>query len=459
MNVLELRIKNLRKISDVTLKFNKPLILLYGDIQQGKTTFLDAIKILFSDGFPDDLIQHGKTKASIELILENGVVSRSFYINKTGKIIGKPINAIVNNKQLKQADLNLLFNPFQLNQDHLKEMSTLKRKQFFVELFNVDTKEIDKLILNNEFAAKSLKKDIAALGNIELIEVKEPDFEAVEKEEKEIRLKLNKQVLEIRAENKALKDKWEIDNKKHLDDIKKFNYKQEQLSLHNVLLLNKGEDLKAAHFSYKQLTGLDLVNLDEKIDEIYSNRNKPKSEKPLTSIPEPEYKPEHVDQSELDNILIKKGSLGAEQLKYDNYIKEKENLALKEKKEDNLKIINIELKRLRKAKIEKLAEYGKEVEGLEFDESGSLNYQGIANDNLSTSQIVELGSKLSKLYPDSLLDLELLDRGESLGKSIFNYVDKAKEEGKTILATIVGEKPAIIPEDVGVFIVEEGELK
>jgi len=64
MKVKTLVIKNLRKIEDEALNFDKPLILLYGDVEQGKTTYLDAIKILFSSGFPVDLIQHGKAETS-----------------------------------------------------------------------------------------------------------------------------------------------------------------------------------------------------------------------------------------------------------------------------------------------------------------------------------------------------------------------------------------------------------
>jgi len=65
---------------------------------------------------------------------------------------------------------------------------------------------------------------------------------------------------------------------------------------------------------------------------------------------------------------------------------------------------------------------------------------------------------LSALYPKGF-GLELLDRGESLGKSIFQFVDRAKQENKTILATVVGERPAEVPAEVGVFVVEQGAVK
>jgi hypothetical protein len=52
--------------------------------------------------------------------------------------------------------------------------------------------------------------------------------------------------------------------------------------------------------------------------------------------------------------------------------------------------------------------------------------------------------------------LELIDKGESLGKSVMDLVAKAEREEKNILVTIVGEKPANIPANIGVFVVENG---
>jgi hypothetical protein len=77
---------------------------------------------------------------------------------------------------------------------------------------------------------------------------------------------------------------------------------------------------------------------------------------------------------------------------------------------------------------------------------------------LSGSQIMRLSEELSNLYPKDL-GIGLIDRAESLGKSVFLLIDRAKEEDKTILATVVGERPAEVPEEVGVWIVEKGEVK
>ena len=54
--------------------------------------------------------------------------------------------------------------------------------------------------------------------------------------------------------------------------------------------------------------------------------------------------------------------------------------------------------------------------------------------------------------------MELIDRAESLGTEIWKSVQRAEEHQLSILATIVGEAPAIVPENVGVFIVEDGAI-
>jgi hypothetical protein len=95
---------------------------------------------------------------------------------------------------------------------------------------------------------------------------------------------------------------------------------------------------------------------------------------------------------------------------------------------------------------------------LEFDEAGNFSYEGCQAGMLSTSQLMKLSSALSALYPEGF-GIELLDRGESLGRSIFGFIDRAKAEHKTILATVVGEKPAEVPAEVGVFVVEQGVVK
>jgi len=114
------------------------------------------------------------------------------------------------------------------------------------------------------------------------------------------------------------------------------------------------------------------------------------------------------------------------------------------------------IKELRQQKLLKLSEINGKIEGLEANEKG-LFFENTSFDMLSTSQIMNLSSQLSSFYPEGF-GIELIDHGESLGKSIFEFVNRAEKEEKTILATIVGEKPALVPENIGVFVIENGKL-
>ena len=97
------------------------------------------------------------------------------------------------------------------------------------------------------------------------------------------------------------------------------------------------------------------------------------------------------------------------------------------------------------------------IAGLEFDEAGNFIYDGTTAGMISDSQIMRLSSELSAMYPSGF-GIELLDRGESLGRSIFDYTAIAEKNKSSILATIVGEKPASVPANVGVWVVSDGKI-
>ena len=150
----------------------------------------------------------------------------------------------------------------------------------------------------------------------------------------------------------------------------------------------------------------------------------------------------------------------ANQVRYEQYQK---NLKReKDRTNDEKRIYELEDKHreYKKEKIYKLSKIGETsgIKTLAFDETGNFVYEGTTAGMLSGSQIMKLSEELSNLYPKDL-GIGLVDRAESLGKSVFLLVDRAKEEEKTILATVVGERPANIPEEIGVFIVTEGGIK
>jgi hypothetical protein len=94
---------------------------------------------------------------------------------------------------------------------------------------------------------------------------------------------------------------------------------------------------------------------------------------------------------------------------------------------------------------------------LSFDEEGDFLFEGVTNGLISSSQHQRLALELKNCYPETV-PIEICDRAESLGVDIFKIIEGARERKSTILATIVGDRPALVPEDVGVWVVSNGKL-
>jgi len=174
------------------------------------------------------------------------------------------------------------------------------------------------------------------------------------------------------------------------------------------------------------------------------------------NIEAPTYKEEGGDKTEYLRLKQAEEDGKILKVKYDLDQKEKAKLDDILKSESHLQDARESLRVLREDKLKKLSEYNNIVQGLIFEDNGQISYNGTNVSQLSTSQVVELGSKLHVLYKDNLLGLELIDRAESLGDSVFNLYEKAKEEKTTILATVVRTTPAETPQDIGVFYVKDG---
>jgi hypothetical protein len=170
--------------------------------------------------------------------------------------------------------------------------------------------------------------------------------------------------------------------------------------------------------------------------------------------PEPIYN--KVDKKELEDIEAKIQEAKIQQVKYESYLKDKTRFDAKLSDEAKLKELETKIKSLREQRASKVSEINGKIPGLTASE-GNISYENTSFNMLSTSQIMKLSSELSALYPDGF-GLELIDRGESLGKSIFEFVKKAEKEQRTILATIVGDRPANVPENIGVYVVNNGSL-
>ena len=461
MKVNKLTIENIGMIAKEVIPINEPLVVFYGDIRQGKTTILNSVRWVLGGGFPDDIIRHGQQNASIQLeAAQDGkpiLIRREWYTGKDGTVKAREIQYTINGQvqQKPVQKLALFLNPFMLNQSHFSDMNELARSRYLVDLFGVDTSTEDNAIAANKKEAQDLRAKVKGYGEIDLTPVPETDTEALKKRLNARRQEHAESVAVARIELKALQTAYNanvavID--KEAEAVRVHNKKHEQLTEANR------EDRAAI----KELQArIDKIEHSIAVRDAWLDDNKAKTEPA---------RPDPLDTKAIDariNAIADTGDLEAainaataNDVRREQYVK---NVARAEARDaDNGKILELDREndRLRNSKIAKLAEYSEKcgVPGLSFDENGSFLFEGSTPGMISTSQVMRLSEYLSELYPEGF-GISLIDRGESLGKSVFDLVDRAKKDDRNILVTVVGEKPAKIPEDVGVFVVENGELK
>lgn len=425
MKPTKLIIKNIGKIASETIDINKPLILFYGEIKQGKTTILNSVRWVCGGEFPADIIRHGEKEGEIELHFDGGMITRSFYRSKDGTTKARAVTFVKNGRPVPSpvAEIKRLLNPFLLDQDFLRNKTELERKQYFTELFSVDTTALDNELFNNQREATTLRAKIGGYGEIDLTSHNFVNAAALAEKLAAINAEHERQRKEITETNRITRER-NASVKSNDESIQRT--KDEIGELENKILASR-EKLK----SY------------ERWKEMYPE----KGETPEPLLP---------DTSVLNREI---SEAGAQNVRAEQYAANKKRSEAKTADETALAALEKRGREIKTDKQAKLKSIGDScgINGLSFDESGNFIYDKTTAGMISDSQIMRLSSELSALYPDGF-GLDLIDRAESLGKSIFEFVDRAKAENKSILATIVGEKPAKVPADVGVFVVEEGKL-
>ena len=426
INPTQLVITNIGKLAGTqTIEINKPLILFYGEIKQGKSTILNCVRWVCGGEFPDDIISHGAKEGSIELRFEGGMIGRSFYKAKDSETKARAVVFVRNGKPVHSpvTEIKRFLNPFLLDQDFLRNKSELERKQYFTELFAVDTTELDTELFNNQRDATALRSKIIGYGEIDLTEVKPVDVEA-----------LTDHLDKIKGTNKNLEDVYEKECEKYNERL---NFRSARI-LKRDQLQGEVDELNARLSKIK----LDLAATVFELDES-----------PVLTEPK---EPATASTDAFETKLREAGATNERAKQYQANKKRSDTKAADEKSLTALEKRGREIKAEKQSKLKSIGETCG-IKGLEFDEAGNFIYQGTTAGMISDSQIMRLSSELSALYPEGF-GLDLIDRAESLGKSIFEFVDRAKAEKKTIMATIVGERPANVDPEIGVWVVENGKV-
>lgn len=461
MKAVRLTINNIGIIGNTVIDLDKPLILFYGDLMQGKTTILNAFKWCLGGPFPGDIIKHGEKDASVVFEFSEdgglGSISRSWYVNKEGITTVRPVSFIRAGKPVTSPDKEIkkFLNPYLLDSDFLKKMGETDRKAYFVGLFGVDTSDIDQEILKAVDEAKTLRIEIKAYGDIDLTEITPVDISG------------------LRIERTANIDAYQAAVSAHEKAVAGINeqYQKEcdTVDKENRTIAKLNDDRKRGAEK--------IVEIDDQIETLLSQVERLKEKKVEFSNwikdnpgqveknrpirPELPHAPTAPDTSDIDDQISEAAAIA---VKVEQYQKNLKRAAEKATKESTLIANEAGQRDLKRKKVARLAEAGEKsgINELIFNEDGSFTYDGTSAAMLSTSQVMSLSQELSALYPSGF-GLDLIDRAESLGfaigKNIIEFVEKAKRENKTILASIVGERPAVVPPEVGVFVVDQGVVK
>lgn len=459
MKPTKLKISNIGIVGDETIDINKPLIIFYGEVKQGKSTILKAVQWVCGGEFPSDILKHGAKEGHIELQFADGHIRREFYLAKDGKTVkARPIEFIRQNRPVSKPvdEIKKLLNPFTLDQDFLVRKNEADRKKYFIELFEVNTADIDSALTSLESEASALRSELRGYGDIDLTEQKEAKVA-------ELNQQRSKVVNEATSQRQALEAELTSINQAHEQKLTAW-----RADCKRVLTDNNTAATKATRLAAIVTEVSDLMARIEKLKTEGNDLEAFITAHPLQKEPEQPITPDttklkqqilalHTPDTAAVDLAL--STAAAQNVRAEQYQK---NLAREKERLDKAASLDTKEKAVKAKREEKLTRLKSinescKVPGLAFGDDGEFSYEGTTASMLSTSQLIQLSSALSNLYPEGL-GLELIDRGESLGKSIFTLIDRAKTEEKTILATVVGERPAQVPENIGVFVVEQGKV-
>lgn len=460
MRVTNLTVKNIGIIKDSELPIDKPEIVFYGECKQGKSTILNAVRWAFGGAFPADILRRGQTEAFVQLegtdsdgkpwcirrewykAKDHTTKAREVVYTRNGVPVRKPVDAI------KQH-----LNPFLLDQDYLRRMTALDRSKYLVELFGVDTSEDDAVISETEESARQLRIKIKMYGQIDLTPVAAVNVDELTAARQAVVGTHAEQVNAARAAIAKADAAYEAERdaiSKDNEGILAANAEVMRIKSGVNELAGEIEDLrtKLAAAEKKHAAGVKWLETH--------------AEQPLKKRPDrpdvSQFQAIASSQPDTAEIDAKLRDAGAQNVKAAAYVSAKLRAAQRDADELELSKQEKLIRAMRKSRTDRLAAIGQEtgIAGLEFKEGG-FSFDATDSSMLSDSQIMRLSESLSGKYPDGF-GLSLLDRGESLGKSVLTLWEEAQARNATVLVTVVGDKPATVPEQVGAYVVQDGEV-
>jgi hypothetical protein len=460
MKITRLTIHNVGIIEHFDMPVNKSLNLFYGDIKQGKTTILNAFRWAFGGEYPTDIIRHGQTEAFVEIAaVDEGVdvlIRREWYVNKEGVTTNRPL--VFRRAGVEQArpaeTLKRFLNPFVMDDRYFVDMTALEKGRFLCRLFGIDTKAEDKAIGQMSEEASQLRIKIRAYGEIIPVEVKPVDTTELTKLRR-----MNVEACE--ADRAAATQSLNF-------ALGQWRSECEGVEARNAAAI-KANDTRAIVVQRMDAANERKLALVAELAEIDANLVKggvwlaDHEYKPLESAPaRPDLSALEArcsaspDVEAIDQRIQQAGAVNEQ---YKQYLRDKARHSEKEADERCLIDLERQQAQLKADKVAKLARLGAEsgIPSMEFLDGGDFIFDATSSAMLSDSQQMSLTEYLKDKYPDGL-NVSLVDRGESLGKSVMTLVERARVRQSTIFCSVVGERPANVPDDIGAFVVEKGKV-
>lgn len=460
MQVSKLSVTNIGIIEDISINIDKPEIVFYGEIKQGKSTILNAVRWVCGGAFPADIIRHGQPEASVQLEGTEGdgkpwVIRREWYTAKDGAAKAREITYTRNGVPVKKPvdAIKTHLNPFLLDQDYLRNMTTLERGRYLTELFGVDTSAEDGTIAEADRQASQLRIKVKMYGALDLTPVERVDVAKLKSVRAGIMSEHAAKVSDARQTIQRMQDAHATACAK----VDTFNAKGRADNAEVDRITAGCNSLTETIASLER----QIAEAKDKLNKgtAWLLKNKKVEETPRPACPDvskyQDIADTAADTTEVDAAIQQ---AGAQNVMADNYAAAKAKAADKAKDEKAILAQEKIARDAKASKVAKLAAVGKEtgIKGLAFKDGG-FEFDGADSSMLSDSQIMRLSEALSAKYPEGF-GLSMIDRGESLGKSVLTLWEEAQTRKATVLVTVVGDKPAKVPEQVGAYVVEKGKV-
>ena len=456
--ILGLKTDGFRKLTAFEMTFAESgLTQIRGKNKQGKSSAIKVIEWLIKGNkvLNKDIIQHGKDKASAQMMLGDYSIKRVATLKtQTLEVRNTKTNVIM--KGEIQNFLFTMINEITFNSKSFLDKSPTEQLKFCFDLFGIDFTDVNKELLTIEQDRLICGRERDKFGDLD---GSKP--EKVSRIDIDSLMRMRK---EIEIENEVLRNHYQTVKDQTITDIEAFN--KEQRAKTNKLLEAKtliDEDKKDIDECNEEIAELELklknaksallefkASLDRHETHLKS-LSQPLPEKPLVAdIPTPEFK----STDEIDAKIQNATAINQKAELYDQWEAKKKGRAVKDIEYQEL---TSKITALRKKKIDMLLSIKTGVKGLEIREDG-LYYNNTYSENWSDMESIKIASELC-LAQNPKLRAIFIDRFESFDKANREEFNEwAKQHNVQVVVTIVDDNiPETIDED-NVIYIEEGKI-